>query len=73
MIIYKSREKTKMKLEWYEIKGYPADTWEKVKGTTVGMREGWLAWKDGESEGLARPGTWRKVESKTKVEKKGEK
>jgi hypothetical protein len=46
-----------MKLEKYEIQ--IGDKWEPVTGTTVGLKEGWLSWTDGESNGLARPGTWR--------------
>jgi hypothetical protein len=46
-----------MKLENYEVQS--GDKWEPVKGTTVGMKAGWLSWTDGDSNGLARPGTWR--------------
>jgi len=55
-----------MALQTYEIK--ISDRWEKVKGTTAGMREGWLVWKDTEGcQGMSRPGTWRLYERKVKA------
>jgi hypothetical protein len=48
------------KLRAFEI--LVAGTWEKVKGTTNGVREGWLSWDDGQGcTGLSRPGTWREI------------
>ena len=45
-----------------------AGKWERVKGKTQGLREGWLEWKDSEGcNGLSKPGSWREV---TKKEKK---
>jgi hypothetical protein len=44
-------------MKTYEIR--IGDKWFKVRGTTTGLREGWLSWTDRESTGLARPGTWR--------------
>lgn len=58
-----------MKLEKFEIKiGWQ---WQPVRGTTLGMKPGWLSWTDGESSGLARPGTWRELKSKPEVSKIG--
>lgn len=51
----------------YELK--VGDTWATVKGTTLGMKDGWLYWEDSNGcNGLARPGTWReKTAAKKKV------
>jgi hypothetical protein len=44
----------------YEYEILVAGKWETVYGTTSGMREGWLSWKDDDGcVGLSRPGTWR--------------
>ena len=49
-----------MKLQKYEIK--IGEEWYPVKGTTLGLKEGWLSWEDKDgASGLSRPGTWRKA------------
>lgn len=57
-----------MKLQKFEIK--VGDEWCPVRGTIIGLKEGWLHWQDSDgSSGLSRPGTWRSVKGKTKKEK----
>jgi hypothetical protein len=42
----------------YEVK--MGEDWHPVKGTTQGMKAGWLHWEDNDGcTGLSRPGTWR--------------
>ena len=52
-----------MALQKYEI--LISGEWYKVRGSTSGLKDGWLEWKDNEgAQGLARPGTWRALAPK---------
>lgn len=55
----------------YEIRD--GNKWVRVKGTTAGLKIGWLHWsmRDG-ATGLARPGTWRERPGKAALREAGE-